>query len=350
MNYLCVNFLTGLANMQNKKLILSLILVSLAFFLSCGNNTDEQELQHKAYQNPSVVNITDAIALKPEDASLYFKRSIALSHIQQDDLALKDLDKAIALEPQNDTYLIGKGELLYVLGRYSESVMVFKKAFELNPQKIQIQLSIAKSLLMDNKGVQAEQVVDKLLTQIPDYPDAYFVQAQIDTANANIPEAILNLKKALYIDPYYYEASLMMAEVLAASNQSKAVSVYKYTYSLDSSDVYPLSQIGFYYEQVKDTVRAKIAYNEAIGQDKDYTDAYIRLGKILVSQDSIEKAKRMFNIAVLTEPTNSQAHYLLGSMYERLNVKDSAKMFYSNALGLDPQNKIAKEAFEQIKK
>lgn len=347
---MCEFFLTVLAIMQNKKLILFIILFCSTLLHSCKEDKETDQAEQKAYQNPSVVSYTQAIALTPDDASIYFKRSIALSNINQDELALQDLDKAISLDPQNDTYHIGKGELLFVLERYNESVLAYKKAFEINPQKIQIQLAIAKSLLMDKKLEQAQQIVDKTLKENPKYPDALFIQAQLLAARKDTTAAILELDRALRLDPYYYEASLMMAEYLAEIKNNNAIKQYLYTYSLDSADAYPLLQIGYYYEQLNDTNNAKKAYNQVIQLDKDYTDAYLRMGKLLVAQDSFPKALRMFTIASVTEPTNSQAHYLLGTMYEQLNNIDSAKLYYANALGLDPKNDLAKSAIKKLKK
>ena len=336
--------------MQNRKLILLLILVLNATLLSCNSSEETKADNNKAYTHPQVINYTQAIELTPEDASLYFKRSIALSHLNQDQLALKDLDKAISLDPKNDTYYIGKGELLYILERYNESVLAYKHAFEINPEKIQIQLAIAKSLLMDNKTDQSQQIINKILKDNPYYPDAFYIQAQVYASQKDTTKAITELKKALKIDPFYYEASLLLAEYWAELKNNNAFPQYLYTYSLDSSDIYPLFQIGYLYEQIQDTVSAKKSYYSIIMLDKDYTDAYIRMGKILVAQDSIEKAQRNFALAVATEPNNSQAHYLLGNTYEQLNKLDSAKLYYANALGIEPNFKEAKEAFKKLKK
>lgn len=335
--------------MRHNKLNFYFIFVLSVLFLACNDADNNKNAENTAYFNPAIISYTQAIENDPTDASLYFKRSIALSNLNQDDLALQDLDKAISLDPQNDTYLTGKGELLFVLGKYSESILAYKKALDINPNKIQINLAIAKCLLMDGQLDQAKSIVEKLRKDNPYYPDAFYVQSQLAAAEKDTTSAILLLDKALKLDPYYYEASLLMAEYLAEIKNKNAIKQYIYTYSLDSTDVFPMFQIGYYYEQLKDTPNAINAYRTVVMLDKDYTDAHIQLGKIWMAQDSIEKSKRSFYLAVITEPQNSQAHYLLGKAYETLKIADSAKLHYGNAVNLDPKNNLAKEALQKMK-
>lgn len=329
--------------------ITSVFCVVMMIWSCNSDNSSPQQQEHKAYHNPAVESYTNAIAEDSDNASLYYKRSLALFNINMDELALKDMERAVALEPQNDIFWAAKGELYTYLEKYSKAVLAFKKAYELNPKKEIYNVAIGQSLLMDNKIEQSKAIANQIVANSPDYPDGYYLQARVAAAQKDSLKAESLYKKALSIDPSYYEASLQLAELYALQKNDIAVTQYQYTFEIEPSDVYPLFQIGYYYEGINQTEKAKQAYINCINHNRDYTDAYIQIGRILIQQDSVEKAKRNFIIAVGTEPSNSKAHYLLGLSYEKLQIMDSAKFQYANALTLNPNNQEAQEAVERFR-
>lgn len=324
-------------------------IITFALISSCNNNNDTNLESSPAYSNPSVISYTKAIEKDSADATLYYKRSIALSDINQEELALKDLNKAIELDPQSTTYLLGKGEILNYLGKYNEAIISYNKALELSPEDIRIHLMIAKSLLLDNKSSSANAIINKILQNNKDYPDAYYWKAQVLAAEKDTNAAVLELKTALQLDPYFYEASLLLGDYYAETNNILALSQYKRTFDLDTTDVYPIFQTAYYYEQQKNINKAKENYKQCIALNHDYTDAYLQLGRIYLKEDSLEAAKRNFQLAVLTEPSNYKTHYELGTAFEKLNIKDSAKMYYSNAHNLNNKFKEAADAIKRLK-
>jgi tetratricopeptide (TPR) repeat protein len=341
-------------------ILLVYIATFITFFLtSCNDSNSETTKEEQVYYNPAIASYTEAIKESPNDATLYYKRSIALANMDIDELALKDLDKATTLDPKNDTYWASKGELLNYLNKYEQAVIAYSKACELtnesssekhnNYKYFQYQLAIGKSLLLDNKIEQAQNIVDKVLQQTPNYPDAYYLLAQISAARKDTANAEKYLIKSLNYDPTFYEASLLLGEYYAEQNKAIAVRQYLYTYTLDSNETYPLFQIGYFYESQKDTGNALKAYKRVIEIDKDYTDAYIQLGKLFIALDSIEKANRNLKLAVATEPSNPKAHYWLGKSYQLLHKNDSAKFYYANALGLNPKYEEANNALNNMK-
>ncbi len=342
--------------MQNIHVKLFLIFSFLGFY-SCSNDTSDATEHHQAYKNPTVVNYTNAIQLTPNDASLYYKRSLALSNINKDDLALADIEKAIKLDPNNDIYWAGKGELMNYLQKHDHAVLAYNKAMALVAQStdttqhlkaLQYQLFMGKSLLLDNKTTQAKGIVDKVLSAAPDFPDAYYLLAQVVAAEKDTNKAERYLIRALNLDPAYYEASLLLAEYYSERKDERALKQYLYTFNLDPNEVYPLFQIGYYFENIADTTSAIKAYKKVIEHDLDYTDAYLQLGRIYASQGNWQAAKTNFQLAVYTEPANAKAHYLLGNCFEQLQNSDSAKLFYANATALDPKFTTAKEALKKL--
>jgi len=324
-------------------------IITLFLISSCNNSDSSNTESTPAYSNPSVISYTKAIEKDSTDATLYYKRSIALADINQDELALKDLNKAIELDPKSTSYLLGKGEILNYLGKYNEAIISYNKALELSPEDIRIHLMIAKSLLLDNKSSSAKAIINRILQNNRDYPDAYYWKAQVFAAEKDTNAAILELKTALQLDPYFYEASLLLGDYYAETNNILALSQYKRTFDLDTTDVYPIFQTAYYYEQQKNINKTKEVYKQCITINHDYTDALLQLGRIYLEEDSLEIAKRNFQLAVLSEPANFKTHYELGIAFEKLNIKDSAKLYFSNAYNLNNKYKEAAEALKRLK-
>jgi hypothetical protein len=87
--------------------------------IACTDADDAAVADHPAYHNPTVQQLTDAIAENPNDAALYYKRSIALSRINQDSLSLIDLLKATSIDSTKPEYYQAIGFVQINLGNYA---------------------------------------------------------------------------------------------------------------------------------------------------------------------------------------------------------------------------------------
>lgn len=335
--------------LSHSRLIYIIGFIFTCCFISCKEE-DVNTKQHPAYSNPAILPFTEAILQSPQDASLYYKRSMVLSQMNLDSLALIDLNKAITIDQKNASFYIGKGEVLNYLGEHDNAIAAFNKAQELEPKDLRIKVQIIKSLLLADKIEAAKAKANYLIQLVPTYPDSYFWLGQIAAKEKDTSAAIRLIQQSLNLDPYFYEASLQLGDYYALLKNDMAIDQYKKTYAIDTTDVFPLFQIGMYYEAKNLANNAKKAYYDCLDYDPDFTDAYIQIGELLLKQDSINKAKRIFDLAVKTEPSNAYAYAQLGYTYEKLNNLDSAKLNYANALNLNRQNQIAKEGMKRITK
>lgn len=316
------------------------------FFTACNN--DKNNANHPAYNNASIKPYTETIQANPKDAQNYYKRSVALAAINMDSLALVDIEKAITLDPDNINYLKAKGNLLLLLDKAAAAIPVFQNCMEKQPEELSYKLYLSNALLLDNQAEKAEKTVQEVLTKDDLYPDAYYWYAQIKAFQKDTAAAINMLHKAIYLDSMYYDAALLLGDYYAMQGNQKAIPQYLKTFYIDTLEALPLFQIGYFFEKQLQLEKAKIAYADCILHDPDFTDAYIQTGKILLQQDSIDKAKRILSIAVKTEPNNDEAHYHLGIAYEKLGFADSASIAYTNAISFNSYHEEAKTKLKSI--
>ena len=82
--------------------------------------------------------------------------------------------------------------------------------------------------------------------------------------------------------------------------------------------------------------------------DTQYADAIFASGYILLQQDSLEKARRKFDLVTKIEPTNAAAYYNRGLCSELMNDKTAAAADYRQALTFDKNYATAQEGLRRI--
>jgi len=317
-------------------------------FAAC-NSVVEPPFDHPAYHNPTVQSLTDAIAANPRDPDVYFQRSIALSHVDQDSLSLIDLQKSVKLAPGNPKYIQAIGFIQMNLGQPGEAVKAFRKNLELTPGDFRVRLLLAKAYIDAGELDSARKQTTIVLNKAPGYGEAVLTDAQIKAALNDTSSAIASLKELLVKDSLFYDASLQLADWYKGQGNPLAVIQYQRTFVLDTTDATPLYEIGRFYEQQNELVKAKTAFRNCVVNDPDYTYAYIHYGNILIQQDSSDRALRQYELAIKREPANADAWYGKGMAYEKLKERDSAIRYYGQALIFDPSLADARIAIKRIK-
>src|SRR5690606_17242648 len=257
-------------------------------FIACTGETVVND--HPAYQNPLVQPWNDSIAAHPENPYGYYYRAEMLSRVKEDSLALLDLKKAYELDSLNPDYATALGYVYLRLEQVENAIRAFQRKLKLKPGDARTRLLLSKAYLQAHHIEEAQQEVDKVLVAAPNYPDALYWQAQIKAAQKDTAAAISFTQQALQIDSGYYAAAYQLGDYYRDQGRPEAVQQYRYVFSLDTLNADPLFDIAYYYEKQGQWQRAKEAYYACLLRDRDYTEAYLQTGKILLQQDSAEKA------------------------------------------------------------
>ncbi|WP_190277297.1 tetratricopeptide repeat protein [Taibaiella lutea] len=321
--------------------ILGMILVS------CGSSQPEET--NPAYHNPTVQPLTDSIRENPNDAALYFRRAEALSQINNDSLALVDVIKAQSLDKNNQQYSFTIGYLNLQLGHTDAAIKALQENLKVSSGNVNTRILLAKAFLADNKVEDAKHQVNQILAAAPQHAGAMLMQAEIFAAQKDTASAINTLLAVLKTDPLNYQASYGLATLYSESDNDMAVPQYQQTFRLDTMDVTPLYDLASFYADRKDIPKAKEFYTDCILRDRDYTDAYIALGKIFYQEKNTEKALRHFNMAIESQPNDAEAYFYKGQCFETMHQKDSAVVAYNQSLVFNPNLKDAMDGLRRLK-
>ena len=81
---------------------------------------------------------------------------------------------------------------------------------------------------------------------------------------------------------------------------------------------------------------------------REEISTFLEEARIAILYKNFEQAKGLIDKVLKNDPNNTEAHYLLGFIYEMTNKIEEAKKEYRRALELSPDNKEAAERLSRL--
>lgn len=323
-------------------------LLATLLFYSCkeGKETGASSFPH--LNNPMIDGVSAQIAQDPDNAALYFERGTLLHRIEEDSLALIDYKKAVTLDSSKSHYYSAIGDLLFEHKDITGSIDWLQKAIKLNPKDPKAHLKIAKMFIFIEDYNQAFNSINTVLRQDVYNPEAYVLKGIAYKHIKDTAKALSSFQTAINALPDYTEAIMQIASIYAARKDPMALTYYENAYRSDTTDVSPIYNAGLFHLNNGDIEAAKKQYTRAIMENKNYANAFFGMGFALMQQDSLEKARRQFDIVVGIDPTNTDAYYNRGLCAEMMGNKTEALADYEQTLQFDPEYKPAIEAKKRV--
>jgi tetratricopeptide (TPR) repeat protein len=338
-----------------------LLLPAALFFLSAchhksgdKNNTVPEavsaQYSDSLFQSEKLKTISDSINKFPDSANLYFERSGMLYVMKEYDLAGKDIQKAIALDPMRVDFFIALGEIQITENHFPNAAKAFREALNLDSKNRMARLQLCFSLFNQKDYQGTIRETDTLLKIDSHIAQAYGLQSQAYEALKDTARAFTLMKKAVELAPNDYNALMAMGDLLLRHHNDTALQYYERAKVADTTQSEPLFCIGLFYARKNEPQKAIAAYKACIGRDAFYLDAYMNLGEMYENENDWQNALKVYNLATKISPTSSDAFYRRGLCFEKLNNIKAAINDYENALDLKSTNTEAKAALARLKK
>jgi tetratricopeptide (TPR) repeat protein len=158
------------------------------------------ENAHKVIES-KISNAVSKAELYSYNSSLYNKEGNSR-------LALNEIDQALKLDPENDSFLKKKAAYLQQLSENSQAVIELNKVIEKNPADFEARFSRAKAALAGGENDLARDDID-IYVKYFNTNDALFLAGQIYYASEKYLEALKffnRLMKDSKPDPRYFKA------------------------------------------------------------------------------------------------------------------------------------------------
>jgi tetratricopeptide (TPR) repeat protein len=106
----------------------------------CGQIIPAYPLMALRYGRCAMDEVSRAVELDPKSALVYLSRGVGNFYLPPSfgggpELALKDIDKTLQIEPRNPDAWLWRGIVLRKLNRNAEAHAALKKSLELNPAR-----------------------------------------------------------------------------------------------------------------------------------------------------------------------------------------------------------------------
>lgn len=188
------------------------------------------------------------------DASAdYFTSAEQYYATQQYDSAYVNYKRALQLDPENESALLGYGNVLVVRNERDSAILMFNRALEINP----------------------------------DYKEASYGKALVFYDQKKYNDGIMILQPLIESNPEYYDAKLLMGDCYYIQKKyDDAITWYEDAYQNGGIRSRILCHIMAYiYDTKGDYEKAISLYQEALSYDSSIVELYQRLGELIPGED-----------------------------------------------------------------
>jgi tetratricopeptide (TPR) repeat protein len=331
-------------------LLLSAFL-SLFVLSSCKNRSQPKAAaaSTSVFEQGAIGALTEQIEDNPKNAENYYQRGLALHKLHQDSLALNDFKKAISIDSTKSQYMSAVGDLLFEHKDLTGSVKWLERALQRNPADVRAHLKLAKVMIFTQEYPKAFAEVNTVLRNDAFNPEGYFLKGIIYKELKDTGKAISSFQTCINVAPDYREAMIQLGLLYTYKDNPLGERYLENAFKLDTTDSMPLYAKALHQQNKGQYEPAKQQYRDIIRRDPQYADALFGMGFILLQQDSLEKARRQFDLVTKIEPNNAKAYYNRGLCSELMNQKGDAIRDYEQALTFNKDMQQAKEGVNRLK-
>ena len=186
--------------LRRARLLFALVVLGLGALLGCM--TFER---NRAYRTEFAL-WDDVVRKRPLHARGYVYRGAALFNLGRYDLALRDYDRAVEINPKDFDARINRGVVCEKLARHAEAVAEFDLAVAIRPDNPIVYANRAISLVALDRIPEALRDYSRAIALKPDRAESYNGRGAAQACANQPAAAIADFDKAIALKPDYAEA------------------------------------------------------------------------------------------------------------------------------------------------
>lgn len=329
-----------------------------------GNKSFNQRNYREAIEK-----YAEAIALNPKNTNAHYWKGRAHAHADDTELALlelnkaldlgynkpldvyllrwrlhyaskdfpaaqKDIDSALAIDPQNFELLVAQGDMSFANKRYPDALNAYQRALVREPNNPDLYLNIAKiHYFTGNVGGQGEAAERAINLRTRSLGEAYLLLGDSMKRQRKFEEATAAFQSALSASPTNLDIYESLAETYRAQNKyDDAIAVLRRALPVFGQNGRIFTNLAWYYSLANRHEDAAEAAKAGIKLSPDQYLAYTNLCRAYNDLKRPEMAVRECNNALKLKPDDGETMYYLGRANELLNKPDEAARYYRRSV------------------
>lgn len=176
-------------------------------------------------------DLNKAIELNPGDAAAYNSRGNVYSELNRREEALRDYDKTIELDAANAFAYNNRGNVYHALDRHNEALRDWNRAIELKPDYASPYGNRGGLFEQFKRYEEALRDLNKAIELEPNYAGAYSNRGNVHQGLGNFDKALRDYEQAIRLDPrdpsYYHNRALVFGVRAAKETEKKLKESYE---------------------------------------------------------------------------------------------------------------------------
>lgn len=334
-------------------------LIAVVLFISCAKNQrngtalaeiGEISIAHQDSLNLSKLN--SIILDNPISGEALFKRAKILHKLGRQQEALKDIEQASGLAPNNQQFTFLKSQILYRLGQLDESVLTAELAAGAGLESPLFYTHLSKLYLEVDSLNLALQYVDEALKVMPENTEALRIKGNWFLKKDSIGAAVDMLHQALLLDEHNPDSYDYLAKAYLKSDGrlDSAVKITERGFLQVGSE----DHVGLWYNRGKIMQRlgkldsALRVYNKIIVMAPEETDVNGDLANIYMQYGNFTKAYQTFQLAIDKSSKEKSIYLRAGYCLERLQRYKEAQELYLKAKRIFPDDEEFETSYQRM--
>ena len=255
-----------------------------------------------------------AISLDSNRVEFYHLLSDIQLNALQSRNALKSLEKAVRLEPENRFSLLKLLELQILLRQYIPAISTSQRLLVIDPQD----------------------------------SETFFLRGIIFKEQGLDSLAIVNFQRTVDLNSDMTEAFIMLGDLHEKQSSPLAEGYYQNAVNSDPENISALFTQAFYFQNHDKKSEAIDIYARMMQIDSSFVPAYVNSAILLMEKDSVAQAESQLLKALEFDTTFLLTHYYLGECAVSKGDREMARKRFEKALQLDPEYSDAIQALKKL--
>ncbi|SCX95673.1 tetratricopeptide repeat protein [Desulfoluna spongiiphila] len=284
---------------------------------------------------------TFTVATKEDttNANLFYLKGVSGMGLGKNDLARKDVLKALELKPNHLKARVALAELYLRDREFQLAKESLEKVLAVSPDLYKANLLMADALGSLGENAEAQLIYTRLKQQGPDSPVVFFRSGTLHMAEGELSLAMDDFERARAINPGLMDVfGAMIRCRMMNDEESEALDLCREQLKVVEKTPAALGMVhgmmGDIYAQMGDLKKAEGAYLTAINVSPEITRPYYGLASVYHKQGNTDKVVAQLKGLSEKRPKDPMPHVLMGILSEGSGDVETAKASYRHALSL----------------
>ena len=312
---------------QRAKDIAGISFLDLGFYYEQQNKTEDAEAVYR-----------QAIKTEPQSPDAYLLLAQMLKDGKKVEEAF-EVYQQMAQQPElYDEALLAIGALQTEQGEIEKAEQTYRQAIKAAPKKPGAYVRLADMLVSAGKNRMEDAIA--VCRQMAQQPELAY-DGYLSIGNLSPDEkAVEAYKQAIAIDPKLPDAYLQLATLYDGQGKvAEAEQILQQAVEAASEYTAPYRSLAHLKERQGLWAEAIRLYRQVLNLETTgftASDAHLRISNMLFAQKQVAEAEKEFLQALQCDPTNAEAYYFLGILYEQQGKAELALENFNKAIQLEP--------------